>query len=109
MPQAAVSQQLARLRLDGLVDARGATGRNIYYALASDEVKTVIGTLHRPLSASRHAERRAAGPDRPLAGAGSRQRQFPRGTRMTDMADAGTDSYWTEPRSDDTFRGSPQI
>ena len=46
MPQAAVSQHLARLRLDGLVDAR-RDGRNIYYSLSSDEVKTVIGTLHR--------------------------------------------------------------
>jgi DNA-binding transcriptional ArsR family regulator len=45
MPQAAVSQQLARLRLDGLVTTR-REGRNIYYALASDEVKTLIGTLH---------------------------------------------------------------
>ena len=45
MPQAAVSQQLARLRLDGLVTTR-REGRNIYYSLASDEVKTVIGTLH---------------------------------------------------------------
>ncbi|MCA3575458.1 MAG: winged helix-turn-helix transcriptional regulator [Aestuariivirga sp.] len=46
MPQAAVSQHLARLRLDGLVDAR-RDGRNIYYSLSSDEVKAVIGTLHR--------------------------------------------------------------
>jgi DNA-binding transcriptional ArsR family regulator len=46
MPQAAVSQHLARLRLDGLVDAR-RDGRNIYYSLASEEVKAVIGTLHR--------------------------------------------------------------
>lgn len=45
MPQAAVSQHLARLRLDGLVDAR-REGRNIYYSLASAEVKAVIRTLH---------------------------------------------------------------
>lgn len=45
MPQAAVSQHLARLRLDGLVEAR-REGRNIYYSLASGEVKAVIGTLH---------------------------------------------------------------
>lgn len=45
MPQAAVSQQLARLRLDGLVTTR-RDGRNIYYALASAEVKTLIDTLH---------------------------------------------------------------
>ncbi len=45
MPQAAVSQHLARLRLDGLVDAR-REGRNIYYSLASKEVTAVIRTLH---------------------------------------------------------------
>ena len=45
MPQAAVSQQLARLRLDGLVEAR-RDGRNIYYALSRPEVKALIGTLN---------------------------------------------------------------
>ena len=45
MPQAAVSQQLARLRLDGLVQTR-RDGRNIYYSLGSDEVKALITTLH---------------------------------------------------------------
>jgi DNA-binding transcriptional ArsR family regulator len=44
MPQAAVSQQLARLRLDGLVEAR-RDGRNIYYALARPEVMELIETL----------------------------------------------------------------
>jgi DNA-binding transcriptional ArsR family regulator len=44
MPQAAVSQQLARLRLDGLVEAR-RDGRNIYYALARPEVTELITTL----------------------------------------------------------------
>jgi DNA-binding transcriptional ArsR family regulator len=43
--QSAVSQQLARLREDGLVAAR-RDGRNIYYSLASEEVKVLIGTLH---------------------------------------------------------------
>ena len=43
--QPAVSQQLARLRADGLVEAR-RNGKNIYYSLARTEVRDVIGTLH---------------------------------------------------------------
>ena len=45
MPQAAVSQQLARLRFDRLVTTR-REGRAIYYSLASNEVASVIGTLY---------------------------------------------------------------
>jgi len=45
MPQAAVSQQLARLRLDSLVNTR-RDGRQIYYAIASDEISTIIGQLY---------------------------------------------------------------
>jgi DNA-binding transcriptional ArsR family regulator len=45
MPQAAVSQQLARLRLDRLVVTR-RDGRTIYYAIASKEVASVVETLH---------------------------------------------------------------
>lgn len=45
MPQAAVSQQLARLRLDGLVDTR-REGRMIYYSILNHEVASVIGTLY---------------------------------------------------------------
>ena len=44
LPQAAVSQQLARLRLDGLVEAR-RDGRNIYYALAKPEIAELIAAL----------------------------------------------------------------
>lgn len=43
--QPAVSQQLARLRTEGLVEAR-RKGKNIYYSLARTEVRDVIGTLH---------------------------------------------------------------
>jgi DNA-binding transcriptional ArsR family regulator len=43
--QPAVSQQLARLRAEGLVDAR-RNGKNIYYSLARTEVRDVIGALH---------------------------------------------------------------
>ena len=45
MPQAAVSQQLARLRFDRLVNTR-RDGRVIYYSIASSEVAAVIGTLY---------------------------------------------------------------
>jgi DNA-binding transcriptional ArsR family regulator len=44
--QPAVSQQLARLREDGLVEAR-RDGKNIYYSLARTEVREVIAALHR--------------------------------------------------------------
>ena len=43
--QAAVSQQLARLRFDRLVNTR-RDGRVIYYSIASAEVSSVIETLY---------------------------------------------------------------
>jgi len=46
MQQAAVSQQLARLRFDGLVNAR-RDGRSIFYSIASQEISAVIETLHQ--------------------------------------------------------------
>lgn len=46
MPQAAVSQQLARLRFDRLVNTR-RDGRVVYYSIASDEVSSVISTLYQ--------------------------------------------------------------
>ena len=45
MPQATVSQQLARLRIDGLVEAR-REGRMIYYSVAGEEVSSVVETLY---------------------------------------------------------------
>ena len=45
LPQAAVSQQLARLRFDRLVNTR-RDGRTSYYSIASDEVSSVIETLY---------------------------------------------------------------
>lgn len=44
--QPAVSQQLARLRADDLVETR-RDGKNIYYSLARTEVREVIEALHR--------------------------------------------------------------
>jgi DNA-binding transcriptional ArsR family regulator len=52
--QPAVSQQLARLRADDLVETR-REGKNIYYSLARPEVRQVIETLHAAFCA----------PDRP--------------------------------------------
>lgn len=45
MPQAAVSQQLARLRNDGLVTSR-REGRMIYYSLSGGEVRNIITSLY---------------------------------------------------------------
>ena len=43
--QAAVSQQLARLRQEGLVKTR-RSGKAIYYSLADDRVRDIIGAVH---------------------------------------------------------------
>jgi len=43
--QPAVSQQLARLRADGVVETR-RSGKSIYYSLARSEVRDLIGVLH---------------------------------------------------------------
>jgi DNA-binding transcriptional ArsR family regulator len=44
--QPTVSQQLARLRADGLVSTR-RDGKIIYYSLASDETRIVIGAIYK--------------------------------------------------------------
>lgn len=44
--QPAVSQQLARLRADDLVETR-RDGKNVYYSLARPEVREVIDALRR--------------------------------------------------------------
>jgi DNA-binding transcriptional ArsR family regulator len=43
--QPTVSQQLARLRSDGLVSTR-RDGKAIYYNLASDEARVIIGSVY---------------------------------------------------------------
>ena len=50
--QPAVSQQLARLRNDNLVETR-RDGKNIYYSLARTEVREVIEALHRAFCSPR--------------------------------------------------------
>ena len=42
--QSAVSQQLARLRYDGMVDTR-RDGKTIYYSLANEDVRRVISVV----------------------------------------------------------------
>jgi DNA-binding transcriptional ArsR family regulator len=44
--QPTVSQQLARLRADGLVTAR-RNGKAIHYRLANEEVRAVVGALYQ--------------------------------------------------------------
>ena len=43
--QSAVSQQLARLRMDGLVAAR-RDGKAIYYSISTGKVRAVLGVLY---------------------------------------------------------------
>ncbi len=43
--QATVSQQLGRLRLDGLVTTR-REGKTVYYSIADDDIKRVIAVLY---------------------------------------------------------------
>ncbi|MFN3657722.1 MAG: ArsR/SmtB family transcription factor [Pseudolabrys sp.] len=43
--QPTVSQQLARLRADGLVATR-RDGKTVYYSLASEEARVVIGAVY---------------------------------------------------------------
>jgi DNA-binding transcriptional ArsR family regulator len=45
MRQSAVSQQLARLRLDGLVTAR-REGKSVHYSIASDDARRMIAVVY---------------------------------------------------------------
>lgn len=55
--QSTVSQQLARLRLDGRVTTR-RDGKTIYYSLASDEVRAIVDAVYKIYCDSR-AKRRS--------------------------------------------------
>ncbi|MCL1079189.1 metalloregulator ArsR/SmtB family transcription factor [Parashewanella spongiae] len=46
LSQSALSQHLAKLRQDGLVNTRRES-QSIYYSLGSDEMKRLIGALHK--------------------------------------------------------------
>lgn len=55
--QAHLSQQLARLRRDGLVRTRRES-RTIFYSLGSEEAREMIGTLYRVFCRERPRARR---------------------------------------------------
>jgi len=44
--QAGISQQLARLRSEGLVKAR-RDGKTVFYSLSSDEARAVVGIVYQ--------------------------------------------------------------
>lgn len=54
MPQASVSQQLARLRFDRLVSTR-REGRQIYYSVARQDIGEVVSLLHSMFCGNRKA------------------------------------------------------
>ncbi len=58
--QPAVSQQLARLRAEGLVETR-RDGKNIFYSLARPEVREIIDALHRAFCRQPHLRGQQAG------------------------------------------------
>ena len=67
--QPAISQQLARLRADGLVETR-REGKSVFYSLARPEVREVIGALHRAFC--QQPSRSRASYRRPVARAAAR-------------------------------------
>ncbi len=52
--QPTLSQQLARLRADGLVATR-RNGKSIYYSLASDDARALLGLLYQRFCAPAQA------------------------------------------------------
>jgi len=55
--QSTVSQQLARLRLDGMVTTR-RDGKTIYYSLANDDVRTILTAIYDVFCQPRRLKRR---------------------------------------------------
>ena len=70
--QPAISQQLARLRADGLVETR-REGKNIFYSLARAEVREVISALHRAFCRQPPSRLRASH-SRPIARAAAKSK-----------------------------------
>jgi ArsR family transcriptional regulator len=64
--QPTLSQQLSRLRQEGLVTTRRA-GKAIYYSLASAEVRAVIGLLYRLYCSDAPAESASTAADAGVA------------------------------------------
>jgi DNA-binding transcriptional ArsR family regulator len=57
--QSTVSQQLGRLRLDGLVSTR-REGKSIYYSLANDDVRTILQAIYSVFCHKPKRQRRGA-------------------------------------------------
>lgn len=55
--QSTVSQQLARLRLEGLVTTR-RDGKTIYYSLASEEAATILAAVYKVFCNRKRQRRR---------------------------------------------------
>ncbi len=55
--QPTISQQLARLRLDGLVTTR-REGKTVYYNIADDDIKRVIALLYQIFCKEKGQERK---------------------------------------------------
>ena len=66
MRQSTVSQQLARLRLEGLVSAR-RDGKTIHYSIADDKVRAVIGVLYKTFCGAPSRPRSGASPSFTIA------------------------------------------
>lgn len=60
VPQVPMSQQLMRLRADGLVTSR-REGTTVYYRIARKEVLTVVEALHAAFCPSHKPRRRKSG------------------------------------------------
>jgi len=71
--QPAISQQLARLRADGLVETR-RDGKNVFYSLARPEVREVIRVLHGAFCQTPQLRSRA-GSGRTVARAAARAKE----------------------------------
>jgi DNA-binding transcriptional ArsR family regulator len=77
--QPAVSQLLARLRADGLVETR-REGKNVFYSVARPEVREVIGVLYRTFCRESLSPTRAAS-KRTVVRAAARAKQAGRRVR----------------------------
>ena len=81
--QPAVSQLLARLRADGLVETR-REGKNVFYSVARPEVREVIGVLYRTFCRESLSPTRVAS-KRTVVRAGARAKQAGRRVRSASV------------------------
>ncbi len=81
--QPAVSQLLARLRADGLVESR-RDGKNVFYSVARPEVREVIGLLYQAFCRESPLPTRAAS-SRTVVRAAARAKQAGRHARSASV------------------------